>query len=89
MCLNFRYCCRGFTCGVAEEKQRGSKSQTIAMRRSRMATPIGTPGHMTPRVYPPQQVQYHMGSQPQVSLGPLPHKPGSSFAWTGSIFYIK
>lgn len=78
MLLNFRYCCQGFTCGVAEEKQRINKSQQVAMRRSRMATPIGTPGHMTPRGYgppPPQMVAHaQMGSNPQVSLGPLPHK---------------
>jgi len=77
MLLNFRYCCRGFTCGVAYEKQRVNKSQQVA--RSRMATASHTPGHMTPRGYgppPPQMVAHaHMGgSNPQVSLGPLPHK---------------
>ena len=46
--INCGLCCRRCSCEIAEEKRAPDKTLVIAQRRSRMATPIGTPGHMTP-----------------------------------------
>ena len=64
--LNYSQCCRSCSCAIAEEKKKLSKSMVIAARRSRMATPIGTPGTMTPtRMMAPGAQAYRGGPPPQ------------------------
>jgi hypothetical protein len=42
--MNIAMSCRVCSCEVAEEKKKPDQSMIIAQRRSRLATPIGTPG---------------------------------------------
>lgn len=72
--LNVLMTCRVCSCDVAEEKRKGDKTSIIAQRRSRLATPIATPGGMlTPSrglaAYPP--VSQYGGS----SYIPVPQSP--------------
>lgn len=70
--LNFSQSFTMCSCEIAEEKRPVDKTMLIAQRRSRMATPIGTPGNWTPGGrYPPS-----MGA-PSVASGP-PARQGFS-----------
>lgn len=61
--LNVFMSCRVCSCEVAEEKRKPDKSLRVAQRRSRLATPIGTPGgRHTPGGF----------SQPQMVSMPAP-----------------
>ena len=54
--MNVLMTCRVCSCDVAEEKKKGDKTSIIAQRRSRLATPIATPGGMiTPARSAPSQ----------------------------------
>lgn len=64
----FDYC----SCDVAEEKQKPDKAYVIASRRSRLATPIGTPGHRTPgHMTPGDMTPGRMTPGGRIETGPM------------------
>ena len=72
--MNILMTCRVCSCDVAEEKKKGDKTSIIAQRRSRLATPIATPGgFITPSrsvaAYPPSN-QYAGGGYTPVVQPP-------------------
>lgn len=68
--LNVFMSCRICSCEVAEEKRKPDKSMIVAQRRSRLATPIGTPGGR----YTPGGLNQPMAMMPSVPSGP-PQEP--------------
>jgi hypothetical protein len=94
LCLNFSLVCIGCSCAKAEEKQKMSNSMYRAQQRSRMTTPgnmtpqyppqgppqgrSGPPSMAGRGPAPQMMAQAHMGPNPHVTLGPVPHKSTSS-----------
>ena len=86
--INFSQVCRKCSCEVAEEKKKYDKSMIIAaQRKSRMATPIGTPGggglgnvpYGQPMPQPYQPVPQYGQLNPQTLMGAPAPRQGSEF----------
>jgi hypothetical protein len=79
LALNIAMSCRVCSCEIAEEKRKPDQSMIIAQRRSRLATPIATPGGFgtgrhTPQTFPPSQ---GYGPPPEGRMMPMGVGPPS------------